>query len=41
MQRVLSCSSKDKKPPFSMLAVEIPERDKLQMKIESRKAVSF
>jgi integrase len=41
MQRVLSCSSKDKKPPFSMLALEIPERDKLQMKIESRKAISF
>jgi len=41
MQRVLSCSSKDKKPPFSQEGLAIPERDKLQMKIESRRAVSF
>jgi len=41
MQRVLSCSSKDKKPPFSQEGLAIPERDKLQMKIESRGAVSF
>lgn len=41
MQRVLSCSSKDKKPPFSQEGLAIPERDKLQMKIESREAVSF
>ena len=41
MQRVLSCSSKDKKPPFSQEGLAIPEKDKLQMKIESRKAVSF
>ena len=40
MQRVLSCSSKDKKPPFSQ-GLAIPERDKLQIKIESRGAVSF
>jgi len=33
MQRVLSCSSKDKKPPFSQEGLAIPERDKLQMKI--------
>src|SRR5271165_1149490 len=41
MQRVLSCSSKDKKPPFSQEGLAIPERDKLQMKIESRETVSF
>ena len=41
MQRVLSCSSKEKKPPFSQEALAIPERDKLQMKIEGRGAVSF
>jgi hypothetical protein len=41
MQRVLSCCSKDKKPPFSQEGLAIPERDKLQMKIESRGAVSF
>ena len=41
MQRVLSCSSKDNKPPFSQEGLAIPERDKLQMKIESREAVSF
>jgi integrase len=41
MQRVLSCSSKDKKPPFSQEGLAIPERDKLQMKIESRGGVSF
>ena len=41
MQRVLSCSSKDKKPPFSQEGLAIPERDKLQMRIKSREAVSF
>lgn len=41
MQRVLSCSSKDKKPPFSQQGLAIPERDRLQMKIENREAVSF
>jgi integrase len=41
MQRVLSCSSKDKKPPFSQEGLAIPERDKLRMKIESREAISF
>lgn len=41
MQRVLSCHSKDKKPPFSQEGLDIPEKDKLQMKIERRKAVSF
>jgi integrase len=41
MQRVLSAYSKDKKPPFSQMGLSIPDRDKLHMKIESRKAVSF
>lgn len=41
MQRVLSASSKDKKPPFSQSGLAIPERDKLQMKMESREKVSF
>src|SRR6185437_12084156 len=41
MQRVLSCSSKGKKPPFSQEGLAIPERDKLRMQIESREAVSF
>jgi integrase len=41
MQRVLSAFSKDKKPPFSQEGLAIPEREKLQMKIESRKAISF
>ncbi len=41
MQRVLSSFSKDKKPPFSQIGLAIPERDKLQMKVNSRKQVSF
>jgi integrase len=41
MQRVLSCSSKDKKPPFSLEGLAIPERDKLEMKIKSREAISY
>jgi integrase len=41
MQRVLSCFSKDRKPPFSQAGLAIPERDKLAMKINSRKNVSF
>ena len=41
MQRVLSAFSKDKKPPFSQNGLAIPERDKLQMKINSRQKVSF
>jgi hypothetical protein len=41
MQRVLSAFSKDRKPPFSQQGPAIPDRDKLQMKIHSRKAVSF
>ena len=41
MQRVLSTFSKDRKPPFSQQGLAIPDRDKLQMKIESREAVSL
>lgn len=41
MQRVLSAFSKDRKPPFSQSGLAIPERDKLAMKIRSRKKASF
>src|SRR6266436_307498 len=41
MQRVLSSFSKDKKPPFSQLGLAIPERDKLQIRINDRRRVSF
>lgn len=41
MQRILSCSSKDRKPPFSQQGLAIPESDKLQMKLKSREATSF
>jgi hypothetical protein len=41
MQRVLSASSKSKTVPFSQDGFAIPERDKLQMKINSRKHVSY
>ena len=41
MQRVLSAFSKDGKPPFSQAGLAIPERDKLQMKMESREEISF
>src|SRR5437762_5031327 len=41
MQRVLSSFSRDKKPPFSQSGLAITERDKLQMKIQSRRNVSF
>jgi hypothetical protein len=41
MQRVLSASAKTRKPPFSQTGLTIPERDKLQMKINSRRKVSF
>src|ERR1700730_13121191 len=41
LQRVLSCASKGKKPPFSQQGLAIPERDKLQMKIEGRHKISF
>jgi integrase len=41
MQRILSAFSKDKKPPFSQRGLEIPERDRLQMLIKSRKKVSY
>ena len=41
MQRVLSASSKNHKPPFSQEGLAIPERDKLQMKIQIREAISL
>jgi integrase len=41
MQRVLSASSKSKAVPFSQDGLAIPERDKLQMKINSRKKASY
>lgn len=41
LQRVLSASAKDRKPPFSQQALDIPETDKLQMRLHSRKAISF
>jgi len=41
MQRVLSASSKDRKPPFSQQGLTIPDSDKLRMKLNSRGAVSF
>jgi integrase len=42
MQRVLSASSKSKTVPFSQDGgLAIPERDKLQMKINSRRNVSY
>jgi hypothetical protein len=41
MQRILSAFSKDKKPPFSQRGLAVPERDRLDMKIKSRKKVTF
>ena len=41
MQRVVSASTKDRKVPFSQDGLAIPERDKLQMNIHSRKNVSY
>jgi integrase len=41
LQRVLSCYSKDRKPPFSQNGLAIPDKDKLQMKLKSREAISF
>ncbi|HUI75539.1 MAG TPA: site-specific integrase [Candidatus Acidoferrum sp.] len=41
MQRILSAYSKEGRPPFSMRGLRIPERDKLEMKIRSRKSVSY
>lgn len=40
MQRVLSCYL-EKAPPFSLKDLAVPEKDKLQMKIQSHRAVSF
>jgi integrase len=41
IQRVLSAFSKEKKPPFSQSGLAIPERDRLQMKIQSRQRPSL
>ena len=41
MQRVLSCASKDKKPPFSLKGLAVPEQDKMDMAIARRRAISF
>jgi len=42
MQRVLTFHSNRKKhPPFSLVDLDIPERDKLEMKLAVRKAASF
>jgi hypothetical protein len=41
MQRVLSCSSRDRKPPFSQQGLAIPEADKLRMKLKSRETISY
>lgn len=41
MQRVLSVSSKDKKPPFSLSGLVIPAKDRLQMQVRRRNAPSF
>jgi len=41
MQRVLSASSKAGTVPFSQDGLTIPERDKLQMKVNSRKQLSY
>jgi integrase len=40
MQRVLSAFPKNTLPPFSQKGLRVPERDKLAMKISSRKRVS-
>ena len=41
MQRILSCNSKTRKPPFNQEGLAIPESDKLQMQLDGREAVSF
>jgi integrase len=41
MQRVLSCGSKDQKAPFSQQGLRIPAKDKLQMRLESKNAISY
>jgi hypothetical protein len=40
MQRVVSAFAKDRKVPFSQRGL-IPEREKLRMKVQSRKKVSY
>ena len=41
LQRVLSASCKDQKVPFSQNGLAIPEKDKLQLRIDSRENVSY
>jgi hypothetical protein len=41
MQGILSAFSKGKQPPFSQKGLKVPERDKLQMRINSRQNVSL
>jgi integrase len=41
MQRVLSASCKDQKVPFSQNGLAIPEKDKLQLRIDTRENVSY
>ena len=41
MQRILSAYSKQGRPSSSLRGLRIPERDKLQMQIHSRKKVSY
>jgi site-specific recombinase XerD len=41
MQRILSCNSKSRKPPFNQEGLAIPQSDKLQMQLDGREAVSF
>src|SRR6184192_527426 len=41
MQRVLSADPRIKLPPFSQKGLDIPERDKLQMRIQNRQRISF
>jgi integrase len=41
LQRVLSCYRDDRKPPFSQQGLAIPEKDKLQMKLASRRKNCF
>jgi integrase len=41
LQRVLSASCKDQEVPFSQNGLAIPEKDKLQLRIDSRENVSY
>lgn len=41
MQRILSAFTKSDRPPFSQKGLNVPERDKLQLRISDRQRVSF